>query len=256
MISDQDNSRSLIAVAAIGLAVATGLWLGIVQPLKSNVEQLKQDRCGLLAKLSSSAAAGEDIERWSKRMQRAAQSRAFIAALSEAAKTERKLIDRIGQLAERSSVRIEELRPEEISDPTSKPAPASASQAAARGDAPTPAATATPDTSKASEIRRAVRMAVTGSYATVTGFVRELSSPGQLAVIRSIRVVPGGSGGPGQVYAELTAELLSPNGAGSAGGTSLTKAGQPVSRVNPPGTSLELGTLAGVASGVAGGEAK
>ncbi len=194
--------RDLAALSVICLSVSVGSWMILVAPSRAQEATLQAQRDRLTQEITAQGTIGGDVARWTARLRQTAEATRRLSTISAASATDRGVIERLGAIAEQAGVRIDEMRPQEIS--TADAAAPGAPQSVA------PAVSATGIGRKPSDVRRGVRLVMSGSFEDVTRFFLALDAPSQLAAVRSLRIIADGRPGASAVVAEANLELFSP----------------------------------------------
>ena len=194
--------RNLVALSVICLSASVGSWMIFVAPARGREATLQVQRDLLNTELTAQGTLGGDVGRWTTRLRQTAEATRQLRLVSAAAATERGVIERLGAMAEQSGIQIDEMRPQEIAtaDAASPSAPQFAAQTSAAGQTD----------KKLSDIRRVVRLVITGNYEALAMFFQTLDAPSQLAAVRSLRIVADGRPGASAVVAEASIELFCP----------------------------------------------
>lgn len=198
-----NSTRDLLAFLIISGSVVAGAWLALVEPARTRVAALEAERARLLVEVTRGSQIGGDIERWTSRLRDATEQLRQLKAVAAVAASDRAAIERLTELADRSGIVIDEMRPQEI---LSEAPPAARIPLAGHGTAPTPA----PEKSAPTDLRRSFRIILTGGYGALAEFFRQLDNAEQLAVIRTVRIVSSGLPGSKSISAEVTLDLLAP----------------------------------------------
>jgi hypothetical protein len=193
------STRDLIALLAISGAIAAGSWLLLVDPTRGQLATLESERARLVAEVNRSMEIGGDIQRWTSRLRDATEQTRQLAAIASVAASDRAAIERLSELADRCGIVIDEMRPQEILP-----------DAATAGRPAAPAPGAQPDKAAPADVRRSFRVILSGGYAPLAEFFRQLDNAQQLAVIRTARIVANGQPGSQAVNAEVTLDLFAP----------------------------------------------
>ena len=202
MRTTDTSVRNIVALSVICLSVCVGSWMTLVAPSRAQEATLQAQRDRLTQEITAQGTIGGDVARWTARLRQTAEATRRLGTISAASATDRGVIERLGAIAEQAGVRIDEMRPQELS--TVDAAAPGAPQTVA------PAALAGTSGKKLSDVRRGVRLVMSGSFEDVTRFFQALDAPSQLAAVRSLRIVADGRPGASSVVAEANLELFSP----------------------------------------------
>ena len=140
---------------------------------------------------------------WTTRLRQTAEATRKLGSVSAASASERGIIERLGAMAEQAGVRIDEMRPQEIA--LNEASPPGALQSVAQP------AIASQTGKKPADIRRGVRLVMSGNFEDIARFFQSLDVPTQFAAVRSLRIVAEGSPGASAVVAEANIELFCPS---------------------------------------------
>ena len=184
--------RKMVAELVIGLSICGGAYYFLVQPLKRELIAIRAQTSDALTK--SPVTTPPDPAKIQALLRTVREKSERIVAGGDVARSEAEMFSRLGSLAGKFAVRIEELRSVSKSTFAQTPAPAPAPAPAPNTPPGQPGDPSAPPIAIAKDARVQYEFSARGTYANITAFLAAIDDELGYSIVRSVRMVPVGEG--------------------------------------------------------------
>lgn len=171
--------RTLIAIGVIGVSLCLGLSLGLIQPVRSSIAEMRGQIDAERRAIAEDESRRDTLPAMKMRLSRVQADLNAIKERSAIASSERDLYSAISTLAAKHNITLDHLTPERPREVAAPKAPASVPGFQ-------PGAAVTP----AKDVSVSYGMSVVATYPALIAFLADLEQNVGYAVVRAVRIDP------------------------------------------------------------------